>query len=101
MSGVAGGCRPRSVVSVARASQAKVDAAYAEVERPTRQRASNFAYGTMLLPRPKRRAIAAGYAFVRRVADIGDRSLPDEEQPVLLEQLRARLERPPDEDARF
>ena len=99
MSGVAGGCRPRSVVSVARASQAKVDAAYAEVERLTRQRARNFAYGIMLLPRPKRRAIAAVYAFARRVDDIADGSLPDEEKRVLLEQLRARLESPPDEDA--
>ncbi|TML09025.1 MAG: squalene synthase HpnD [Actinobacteria bacterium] len=101
MSGVAGGCRPRSVVSVARASQAKVDAAYAEVERLTRQRARNFAYGIMLLPRPKRRAIAAVYAFARRVDDIADGSLPDEEKRVLLEQLRARLESPPDEDAMF
>jgi len=101
MSGVAGGCRPRSVVSVARASQAKVDAAYAEVGRLTRQRARNFAYGIMLLPRPKRRAIAAVYAFARRVDDIADGSLPDEEKRVLLEQLRARLESPPDEDAMF
>ena len=101
MSGVAGGCRPRSVLSVARASQAKVDAAYAEVERLTRQRARNFAYGIMLLPRPKRRAIAAVYAFARRVDDIADGSLPDEEKRVLLEQLRARLESPPDEDAMF
>jgi len=88
-------------VSVARASQAKVDAAYAEVERLTRQRARNFAYGIMLLPRPKRRAIAAVYAFARRVDDIADGSLPDEEKRVLLEQLRARLESPPDEDAMF
>ena len=88
-------------MSVARASQAKVDAAYAEVERLTRQRARNFAYGIMLLPRPKRRAIAAVYAFARRVDDIADGSLPDEEKRVLLEQLRARLESPPDEDAMF
>ena len=40
-----------------------VEAAYAEVERLTRQRARNFAYGIMLLPRPKRRAIAAVYAL--------------------------------------
>jgi len=33
--------------------------AYAEVERITRQRARNFAYGIMVLPREKRRAIAA------------------------------------------
>ena len=33
--------------------------AYAEVERLTRRRARNFAYGIMLLPREKRRAIDA------------------------------------------
>ncbi|MER3408837.1 MAG: squalene synthase HpnD, partial [Thermoleophilia bacterium] len=31
--------------------------AYAEVERLTRARARNFAWGIMLLPRPKRQAI--------------------------------------------
>ena len=49
-----------------------VDAAYAEVERLTRARARNFAYGIMLLPKPKRRAIAAIYAFAREVDDIAD-----------------------------
>ena len=44
--------------------------AYAEVERLTRQRARNFAYGIMVLPREKRRAIAAIYAFARRVDDV-------------------------------
>jgi len=75
------------------------DDAYAEVERLTRQRARNFAYGIMLLPRPKRRAIAAVYAFARRVDDIADGPLPDEEKRVLLEELRGRLERPPGEEA--
>jgi phytoene synthase len=78
-----------------------VEAAYAEVERLTRQRARNFAYGIMLLPRPKRRAIAAVYAFARRVDDLADGSLPDEEKRVLLEQLRGRLETPPGEEAMF
>ena len=36
-----------------------IDSAYAEVERITRDRAKNFAYGIMVLPREKRRAIAA------------------------------------------
>ena len=78
-----------------------VEAAYAEVERLTRQRARNFAYGIMLLPRPKRRAIAAIYAFARRVDDLADGPLPDEEKRVLLEQLRGRLEAPPGEEATF
>ena len=46
--------------------------AYAEVERLTRARARNFAYGIMVLPKPKRRAIAAIYAFAREVDDIAD-----------------------------
>jgi 15-cis-phytoene synthase len=78
-----------------------VEAAYAEVERLTRQRARNFAYGIMLLPRPKRRAIAAIYAFARRVDDIADGPLPDVEKRALLEQLRDQLDAPPGEEAMF
>jgi 15-cis-phytoene synthase len=72
--------------------------AYAEVERLTRQRARNFAYGIMLLPRPKRRAIAAIYAFARRVDDIADGPAPDAEKRARLEELRAAIEAPPGED---
>src|SRR5438552_13867190 len=73
--------------------------AYAEVQRLTRQRARNFAYGIMVLPREKRRAIAAIYAFARRVDDIADGELPVEEKRVQLEQLRRALDTPPGEDA--
>jgi len=76
-----------------------VEEAYAEVERLTRQRARNFAYGIMLLPRPKRRAIAAIYAFARRVDDIADGSLPDGEKRDRLEELRTQLSEPPGEDS--
>ena len=48
------------------------EVAYAEVERITRERARNFAYGIRLLPKAKRRAIAAIYAFAREVDDIAD-----------------------------
>jgi phytoene synthase len=65
--------------------------AYAEVERLTRRRARNFAYGIMVLPRDKRRAIAAIYAFARRVDDIADGDLPPEEKRAQLEALEARL----------
>jgi 15-cis-phytoene synthase len=77
----------------------KAEQAYAEVERLTRRRARNFAYGIMLLPRPKRRAIAAIYAFARRVDDIADGPLPDEEKRHELERLRGQLDAPPGEDA--
>jgi phytoene synthase len=73
--------------------------AYAEVERLTRQRARNFAYGIMVLPRDKRRAIAAIYAFARRVDDVADGELGSEEKRALLHELREQLDAPPGEDA--
>jgi phytoene synthase len=76
-----------------------VESAYAEVERITRREARNFAYGIMVLPREKRRAIAAIYAFARRVDDIADGELPDEQKRERLEELHAALEAPPGEDA--
>jgi phytoene synthase len=49
-----------------------VNDAYAEVVRITRREARNFAWGIAVLPRPKRLAVAALYAFARRVDDIAD-----------------------------
>jgi 15-cis-phytoene synthase len=69
--------------------------AYAEVERITRREAKNFAYGIMLLPRAKRRAIAAIYAFARRVDDVADGPLPPEQKRSDLEALRAALDAEP------
>jgi phytoene synthase len=73
-----------------------VDAAYEEVQRITRREAKNFAYGIMLLPREKRRAIAAIYAFARRVDDIADGELRPGEKREQLEALRAGLDAPPE-----
>lgn len=70
-------------------------AAYSEVERLTRERAKNFAYGIMVLPKPKRRAIAAIYAFAREVDDVADGTLPVAEKRTRLEELRASLAGPP------
>jgi phytoene synthase len=75
------------------------DRAYAEVERLTRQRARNFAYGIMVLPREKRRAIAAIYAFARRVDDIADGELDRETKRAQLHELRASLDAAPGDDA--
>jgi phytoene synthase len=72
-----------------------VEAAYAEVERITRREAKNFAYGIMVLPREKRRAIAAIYAFARAVDDAADGALPVEEKRSMLEVLRSSLDAPP------
>src|SRR4051812_15115348 len=76
-----------------------VEEAYAEVERITRREARNFAYGIMVLPRPKRRAIAAIYAFAREVDDVADGDAPADEKRRRLEELHARLEAAPGDDA--
>src|SRR6187549_3216549 len=76
-----------------------VEAAYAEVERLTRARARNFAYGIMVLPKPKRRAIAAIYAFAREVDDTADGDAPADEKRARLEELHAQLDRPPNGEA--
>jgi phytoene synthase len=71
--------------------------AYAEVERLTRREARNFAYGIRVLPREKRQAISAVYAFARRVDDIADGGLPNDEKRAQLEELREALDRRPAE----
>jgi phytoene synthase len=50
----------------------RAEDAYAEVVRITRREARNFAWGIAVLPKPKRLAVAALYAFARRVDDISD-----------------------------
>jgi phytoene synthase len=71
--------------------------AYAEVLGITRREARNFAWGIMLLPRPKREAVAALYAFARRVDDIADDGkLAPEERRRRLEACRRSVEAPPD-----
>jgi len=72
-----------------------VEEAYAEVGRITRREAKNFAYGIMVLPRAKRHAIAAIYAFARTVDDVADGELPPEEKRARLEELRAALDEDP------
>jgi 15-cis-phytoene synthase len=62
-----------------------VSAAYERCEAVTRAEAANFYYGIRLLPRPRRRAMSAVYAFARRIDDIGDGELPAEEKLRLLD----------------
>jgi 15-cis-phytoene synthase len=64
--------------------------AYLECERITWSQARNFAYGIRLLPPPKRRALAAVYAFARRIDDIGDGDLPAADKAQALEAARAQ-----------
>ena len=67
--------------------------AYAVVGRITRREARNFAWGIVLLPRPKREAVAALYAFARRVDDIADDpALPAARRRADLEACRSAVE---------
>jgi len=50
----------------------EVEQAYQHCEQITRREAANFYYGIRLLPRAKRHAMSAVYAFARCVDDVGD-----------------------------
>jgi phytoene synthase len=49
-----------------------LEASYARCERISRERAKNFYYSFLLLPRPKRQAMCAIYAFMRECDDRSD-----------------------------
>ena len=69
-----------------------VRAAYRRCEEITWSQARNFSYGIRLLPPAKRQALAAVYAFARRIDDIGDGTLPAPEKLAALEEARAELQ---------
>lgn len=70
----------------------ELEFAYRECEQITRREAANFYYGIRLLPRFKRQAMCAAYAFARRVDDIGDDGELDRDaQLEALARERARL----------
>jgi 15-cis-phytoene synthase len=66
--------------------------AYRRCESITRRQAANFYYGIRLLPRERRRAMCAAYAFARRVDDIGDGTLAREEKLRLLDAAASDLD---------
>jgi 15-cis-phytoene synthase len=66
--------------------------AYGHCEALTREAAANFYYGIRLLPREKRRATCAVYAFARRVDDIGDGGLQAREKLELLDVAASSLQ---------
>ena len=68
-----------------------VAAAYDRCEAITREQAANFYYGIRLLPRERRRAMCAAYAFARRIDDIGDGELAREQKRELLDEAAAQL----------
>lgn len=67
-------------------------AAYRECTRLTRSRAKNFYYAFLSLPRRKRRAIYAVYAFCRQADDIADSAGEIPAKRFALEKLRVRLQ---------
>src|ERR1700730_7533282 len=66
-------------------------AAYRHCEEITWAQARNFSYGIRLLPPVKRRALAAVYAFARRIDDIGDGTLPPPDKLAALAAARASV----------
>jgi phytoene synthase len=62
--------------------------AYRACEEITWSQARNFAYGIRLLPARKRQALAALYAFARRIDDIGDGTMPPRAKLAALEEAR-------------
>jgi phytoene synthase len=69
----------------------EIEHAYRRCEEITREEAANFFYGIRLLPRSKRQAMSAVYAFARRVDDIGDGSLDQQDKLAALESERRLL----------
>jgi 15-cis-phytoene synthase len=69
----------------------EVEFAYRTCEGVTRRAAANFYYGIRLLPKEKRQAMSAVYAFARRVDDIGDEDGEPTAKLAALDRERATL----------
>ncbi len=68
--------------------------AYSVCRHIARSAARNFYYGFLVLPKPKRNAISAVYAFMRRADDISDDpSLPPEQRREKLDEWVSALRR--------
>jgi squalene synthase HpnC/squalene synthase HpnD len=68
-----------------------VEVSYAECRRVARSAASNFYYAFYMLPRAKRDALCALYAFMRLVDDVSDANGPGAGTPENLAARRAAL----------
>jgi phytoene synthase len=71
---------------VPRLTDLKLDAAYEQCTAIARRQAKNFYYAFLALPKPKRDAICAVYAFMRHADDISD------DESLSREQRRANLD---------
>jgi phytoene synthase len=72
---------------------------YRQCEQITRHEAANFYYGIRLLPRQRRDAMCAVYAFARRIDDIGDDGHDHDAQLQALREQRAMVARLDDDDS--
>jgi 15-cis-phytoene synthase len=73
--------------------------AYKRCEQITKHEAANFYYGIRLLPRQRRDAMCAVYAFARRIDDIGDDGHDHDAQLQALREQRAMVARLDDDDS--
>lgn len=69
-----------------------LEEAYAYCSDLTRSRARNFYYAFITLPKDKRRAIYAAYAFCRLSDDYSDEEIPIDEKAALLSGLHGELD---------
>lgn len=69
----------------------EIAASYAHCRRIARRSASSFYYSFLLLPKPKRQAMCALYAFLRRTDDLGDSPAPTAERREALVNWRHAL----------
>jgi 15-cis-phytoene synthase len=76
----------RTVGTINTTDAAELNAAYAACRAIARREAKNFYYAFVALPRPRRNAICAIYAFMRRADDLAD------DESVSIEERRARLD---------
>ena len=76
-----------------------LQASYAFCRQLTRRTAGNFYYSFLVLPREKRRAMSALYAFSRLTDDLGDNSRPVDERRTALVDWRRSLDRALDGEA--
>ena len=84
---------PAATVSAASHDAALIEASYAECRRVARGAASNFYYAFFMLPRAKRDALCALYAFMRLVDDVSDAEGPAARSPESIAVRRVALAR--------
>lgn len=84
----------RRLTTGRRLSDLKLDTAYEQCAAIARRQAKNFYYAFLALPKPKRDAICAVYAFMRHADDLSDDpSIPAEQRRAKLDEWMDALRR--------